>query len=503
MMTSFKLFNLSGKLSPKVIFFVLILASILTVCRFFSAQNIMPNLNTMPKNTMPNTMPKKKYYAKEKVEISKNLCNEILFVNITQLDNFLKTFYSKSKLYYGQYLEKSNSQLEDDYKTLPKLCLNNVLVDVGVENSNYIPLKQYRINKLNNFKDKSNLLPLKRNLCGGKRCKLRPFNNQPVNHKIVKNPKNFVDEKAVSTELEALRSSGFSHGDDDLQSLDFIKEYFSSFKNSSFKVPNLVHYVWFSCHHYGISEYLCMLSALKFQKPDYILVHGDCEPKGTYWQLFKQAAGDKLKLVKKTPPEKIFGSKITALEHKSDVARMQIMLQTGGMYFDTDTMVLKSMDDLRRGSDIVLGKANPVSLANGGILANKNSWFLKKWFQEYQSFVATDGPSPKAGEWGKNSVQVPFVLWKLFPDKIRVIELYMFRPSSDVHLLYDGLIDWSNHWTIHLSTRNMPDVDKRRTFGQFALLETTYGELARHVLWGDSSVKDVTPWLLHPDFDKL
>ena len=340
-------------------------------------------------------------------------------------------------------------------------------------------------------------------MCKGKRCKLAPFSNLPINKKVVKNQENIIDEKAVFAELETLKSFSLAHGDDDLENLDFIKEYFASNKDYGFKIPNLVHYVWFSCHEYRISEYLSMLSSLKFQKPEFILVHGDCEPEGEYWELFKRAAGNKLKLIKKTPPEEIFGNKITAIEHKSDVARMQIMLQTGGMYFDTDTMVLKSLDDLRRDSDIVLGKDTPISLANGGILANKKSWFLKKWFQEYQNFIATDGPSPGAGEWGKNSVQVPFVLWKLFPDKIRVIEIYMFRPSWDIHLLFTGLIDWSNHWTIHLSTRNMPDVDKHRTFGQFALLETTYGGLARHVLWGNSTVKDVTPWILHPDFDKL
>ena len=246
---------------------------------------------------------------------------------------------------------------------------------------------------------------------------------------------------------------------------------------------------------FKISDYLCILSALRYQNPDFILVHGDCEPEGEYWKWLRREAGGKLKFIRKSPPETIFGSSIKLVEHQSDVARLHILLQVGGMYFDTDTMVLRSLDGLRKDHDIVLGKESSISLANGAILANRNSWFLKKWFQEYQTYD---------GEWGKNSVKVPLVLWKLFPDQIRVVDIYMIRPNwKETSMLHEGLVDWSKHWTIHLSARYLPDKDRRRTIAQFARLETTYGEIARHVLWGSATKKDVTSWVLHPDFNKF
>ena len=53
-------------------------------------------------------------------------------------------------------------------------------------------------------------------------------------------------------------------------------------------------------------------------------MHGECEPEGKYLRLFKRAVDRRLELMIKTPPEEIFGSRMTPVEHKTDVARMQV-----------------------------------------------------------------------------------------------------------------------------------------------------------------------------------
>ena len=182
-----------------------------------------------------------------------------------------------------------------------------------------------------------------------------------------------------------------------------------------------MHYVWFGCGKYKISAYLSMLSALRYQNPNLILIHTDCTPSGVYWDLFREAAGEKLKIVRKSPPVEIFGKKIELVEHQADVSRLEILLRVGGMYFDTDLLILKNLNTLRRGSDIVLGEASPISLANGGILANEKSWFLRRWFGEYRNF--------DDGKWGESSVKTPMALWRVFPGKVRVVEVTMMRPN--------------------------------------------------------------------------
>jgi len=49
------------------------------------------------------------------------------------------------------------------------------------------------------------------------------------------------------------------------------------------------------------------------------------------------------------------------VEHKADVVRLQLMLEVGGMYMDTDSVVVKSLDEFRN-KDLVLGQATSLSV---------------------------------------------------------------------------------------------------------------------------------------------
>ena len=424
-------------------------------------------------------------------EKAEDFCDSVKYMRKNKLQTHLNSFYNGSGIYYGQYkgiLESGSNKT----KSLPEKCFKNIFVFSENLTDNYTQLAEFKQEKIRNFKNESQLHA---EFCTGVRCVLRPLKNN-VRLWVVPSRKREINETLINDELDYQRKFGLARGDDDLESLAFLKEHLSAHEKGKFKVPNIVHFVWFNCHPFNIAEYLCVLSALRYQKPQYVLVHGNCEPEGEYWTMLKRAAGEKLKFVKKFPPEKVFGWKLEAVEHRSDVARLQILLQVGGIYLDTDTMVLKSLDDFRRNYDITLGKESEISLANGAIVASKDSWFLKRWFQEYQNF--------RSRMWGLNSVQVPLVLWQYFPGDVHVVEVHMMRPNwSEMMLFHDGVIDWSKHWTVHLSTRYMPEKDKKRTLAQFALLETTYGEVARWVLWGSASKKDIAPWVLHPDFNKI
>ena len=43
----------------------------------------------------------------------------------------------------------------------------------------------------------------------------------------------------------------------------------------------------------------------------------------------------------------------------------------------------------------------------------------------------------------------------------------------------------------------MKDYDgkKERSLKELAVLDSTYGEIARYVLWGDEKIKDITNWM--------
>ena len=463
---------------------------------YFANSNILKNVNVITNKGNTTTI---KINGKTKIELMDPFCKTKVIFNSSQLILFLNRYYNNTNLNYGQYKGLYNSNKKSPLKTLPECYFKNIFIGLNQPITHFISLEDFRENLIKEFENKHSVKVTEKYLCENKRCILKPYPKtvkRPKPEKFVKNTKKVLDEQAVLAELKRLRNDGLQKGDDDLENLKFLNEYLSSEKNVGFKVPNLIHYIWFSCHTFKMSTYLCMLSALKNQNPDFILIHGDCEPEGKYWELFKSAAGEKLKLVKKSPVTQIFGKKISVVEHQADVARLQVVLQVGGIYLDDDVVVLKSLDELRRDNDIVLGEASPISLANGGIIANKNSWFLKRWFQQYQTF--------NDALWGANSVQTALALWQLFPEEIKVVPVTMMRPNwMEYNMLHHGLMDWSEHYTMHLSTRYMDEFDKSRTLAQFAVLQTTYGEIARFVLWGSSDKLDVRPWILHPDFNKV
>ena len=133
------------------------------------------------------------------------------------------------------------------------------------------------------------------------------------------------------------------------------------------------------------------------------------------------------------------------MEHQSDVARLQILLEVGGIYIDDDVYILKSLNELRV-HEMVLGEENYDALANSVILASKNAWFLHRWYSEYKNFNGT--------RWSDSSCFVPWSLWRFFPTTVTVIKEKMLRPNwEEIEFTYLLLWDWRKSYTVHLFSR--------------------------------------------------
>lgn len=408
------------------------------------------------------------------------LCEDKIIVSQKGLNDNLTKFYNGTTLGYSHRNTK--------VKPIPPVCLENLSVLVLGEK---VSLYEYRLKKANEFlksQKEYNNLDVDR-----KRYKLTLITPKAV--KDGDRYKRDFDQNILDKELNSLKSPN----DDNLEDLDFLKEVLNK-ETTEFNVPNLIHYVWFGKHTYRLIDYICMLSALKIQNPDLILVHGDVEPVGVLWKWLKGEAGNKLKFVTKHPPNIVFGKMLTKVEHQSDVARLQILLKFGGIYLDTDTMVLQSLNPLRKKEKVVMGLFTEELLANAAIIAKKDSSFLRRLFYLYSNFDSSD--------FVQESMKVPMILSQLYPDEVHVEETRMMRPNhrlEELRAFFHGLIDLTDHYTVHLNARwqELKEFRKERgrTIAQFAVLNTTYGEVARRALWGDPAIQDVSPWVLHPEFN--
>ena len=181
-------------------------------------------------------------------------------------------------------------------------------------------------------------------------------------------------------------------------------------------IPNIVHFVYINERPWRLHHYLSVKSASRLN-PQKINIWLDKEPEGEWWEATKPLVN--LNFV--TPPTEIFGTPITQPAHKSDVIRLQVLLEYGGIYADTDVIFTKSFDNILN-NKFVLGQQG----LNGGeglcpavILSEINSTFGQQWLRGFKEYFK--GGPPGSDTWCTHSVYYPLLLSKKIPNEITIL----------------------------------------------------------------------------------
>ena len=151
-------------------------------------------------------------------------------------------------------------------------------------------------------------------------------------------------------------------------------------------IPNIFHLIYFYKENveFPLTHSITVNSVRMLNNPDKIYFYSDRVPEGKYWEKISPY----VELVKVKAPEYVFDRKLYHLAHKSDVLRLQILMEQGGIYIDMDVICKKPFTNLLK-HDMVLGKQGRwrrMGLCNGVILANKDSEFLRIWYNEFRNF---------------------------------------------------------------------------------------------------------------------
>jgi hypothetical protein len=107
-------------------------------------------------------------------------------------------------------------------------------------------------------------------------------------------------------------------------------------------------------------------------------------PVGEYWE----RASEHCRLHIVEPETEIFGNPLIHPAHISDVFRLKLLLQEGGVYSDFDTITIKSFEPLLRKNKFVVadqtnGKVRP---GNGVIATPADSLYMKTWLELFRGF---------------------------------------------------------------------------------------------------------------------
>jgi Glycosyltransferase sugar-binding region containing DXD motif len=232
------------------------------------------------------------------------------------------------------------------------------------------------------------------------------------------------------------------------------------------RIPRILHYTFGMASDFGgkpwsLVHYVCLKSAIRHIRPEQVYFYCEHEPKGPWWALSREL----VTLVKIAAPREIFGRPLTHVAHRSDVVRLQKLIEHGGIYLDADVLVQRDFEDLLN-EPAVLGREGDCGTANAVILSQPNAPFLVRWFESYKTFRSNGADK----FWNEHSVFLPARLARAHPQEVTLLP----REAFFWPLWHDDHLDW-----IFRSNQPIP------------LDETYANHLWESIAW--SFLQDLTP----------
>ena len=127
--------------------------------------------------------------------------------------------------------------------------------------------------------------------------------------------------------------------------------------------------------------------------------------------------------------------------------RLEVLINYGGIYFDTDVLALRSFESLRNLSDVVMANQDydTKTACSAVIIAKKNASFLRRVYDAYQSFDDRC--------WDCHSVRLTGQLALIYSAEIKLLPtVSFFYPNyKQANLFFqDNSYDFKSNYASHL-----------------------------------------------------
>ncbi|WP_162515310.1 glycosyltransferase [Paenibacillus pinistramenti] len=171
---------------------------------------------------------------------------------------------------------------------------------------------------------------------------------------------------------------------------------------------------------------MAVKSCIEVNRPDKVYFHYEHLPYGKWWDEIKGSLT--LHPIEKDQAMAAYRYKDSSIEkyryaHLSDISRLEILLEYGGVYADIDTIFVKPIPEELYQHACVMGREKvdesvPAakeaggSLCNAFIMAEKNARFIRLWLDRI--FDEFDG------SWSAHSTFLPYRISREYPETIHV-----------------------------------------------------------------------------------
>ena len=151
-------------------------------------------------------------------------------------------------------------------------------------------------------------------------------------------------------------------------------------------IPNTVHFVWLTgpnSREFSFINYLAVRAAHTRQEGARVLMHVNAEPVGNVnWERIRPY----VEMVRVEPPTTHNAYALTHVQYQADVLRLQILLEHGGIYLDTDMLLLKKVETFYDDACVLSPDTveNPRSINAGIIMAAPGSAFIRRWLDAFE-----------------------------------------------------------------------------------------------------------------------
>ncbi|XP_060082164.1 uncharacterized protein LOC132561474 [Ylistrum balloti] len=241
------------------------------------------------------------------------------------------------------------------------------------------------------------------------------------------------------------------------------------------RVPNIAHYVWFGIKNMTFYQLVSFISVHRFQNPCMILVHGDVIPAGPYWKYLIRRVPTIIH-VHMTPPHRVRNGKVLgSMTHKSNIARLMVLKEYGGVYLDLDTILLRSLVPLMN-YPVTMSLEYESNLWNGLIVAERDPVFIRQWITLFHDLYYFD-----PNKYFEFSLFLPTRIAKAHPSWIHIENMTFCTPNGmNLNKIFKENYDWKQNYAMHLYIRYYKENDDVITVRRF---NSTIGALARFVLY--------------------
>lgn len=267
-------------------------------------------------------------------------------------------------------------------------------------------------------------------------------------------------------------------------------------------IPKNFHFIWLTgkdSHSFTINEYYSILTNFKVNDPANIYLYSNDEKlKDTYWvsRLKDDIPHNRFhfEYIESQYVRYYNGVEIPYVAHQSDILRLKILKEYGGVYIDCDCIAVNPMPcgwffDRK----VIWGKENCPELAfcNNVIAAPMNHPFISDCLDVYDNYDP-DICKPNTEYWARYSVMKPVRIFNKhdhdYQRKINIREAKDFQP---LYLNYADTLKlfFENHWDevkdcYELHTWNTRNYGITRNFTEPYIMkaDTTYCKAIRNGL---------------------